>query len=695
MVYFGSSVNLTSTMKAANSRSLFKSLGQLLLLAVIGVLGGVTLIGVSLSAIGIKKSDDESSFFQGFVWRWLIKASIMGLVVAAAVVVLPLIISLGLLPTSWFAWTPSSNRSKNLGRRRFHPREVAEAYDVIIIGSGIAGLTTAAVLTILGRKVCVLEAHEVAGGGTHVYHVGGNVNYQFPSGLHYVIPNCQQVLQISCLARAPPVLFPKLGIAGSGVYERLRLPRVEAEDVPIVDAVQFLQELHQRYPSLGKQLDRYESLALSVLKGFPLWCALHALPWWIREPLLQKLMPSIWWEYAGRSAEDVLTEVFVDAPPDQQEQVHQLQAYLCALWVDTGCPPHRVSFFMIAAVGLGFPREGGAYPQGGPQSMSMTLVERIEASKGSSVFCRASVQEVLVDQDGKAIGVKVAGGTNILANQCIVSACGWRNTSRLLSNAKTAFPKLEELQVPQGEGFCMANIGLKGDDLQLECCNLWPQPAGAHQSIFEGVRNYLEHPLDVPVTEIPLMITFPSMKDRSYPNGNQYQTAQMLALAKTEWFGDIQDTTSAWKQPKRSSEYQGLKERWTERLKQAFVAYYPHLKDKIELFDVSTPLSIEHYLPSKSGSAIGLDVCADKNCRFTSLVQMKLLDMKTPVQNLWMTGQDTLLCGVPLAQAAGLITALRIAGPFGAARFLFQAIWILLASMGEETRGNKSKAKEA
>ena len=43
------------------------------------------------------------------------------------------------------------------------------------------------------------------------------------------------------------------------------------------------------------------------------------------------------------------------------------------------------------------------------------------------------------------------------------------------------------------------------------------------------------------------------------------------------------------------------------------------------------------------------------------MVQMKLLDMKTPAHDfLLMTGQDTLLCGVPLARAAGLVTALRI-----------------------------------
>ena len=44
-----------------------------------------------------------------------------------------------------------------------------EVWDSIVIGSGMGGLTTAALLSDLGRKVCVLEQHYTAGGFTHSY----------------------------------------------------------------------------------------------------------------------------------------------------------------------------------------------------------------------------------------------------------------------------------------------------------------------------------------------------------------------------------------------------------------------------------------------------------------------------------------------------------------------------------------------
>ena len=52
---------------------------------------------------------------------------------------------------------------------RFRPRLAHDQYDAIVIGSGIGGLTTAALLAKLGKRVCVLEQHYTAGGYTHSY----------------------------------------------------------------------------------------------------------------------------------------------------------------------------------------------------------------------------------------------------------------------------------------------------------------------------------------------------------------------------------------------------------------------------------------------------------------------------------------------------------------------------------------------
>ena len=42
--------------------------------------------------------------------------------------------------------------------------QLAAAYDTIIIGSGMSGLTTAVILAKEGKKVLILERHYTAGG---------------------------------------------------------------------------------------------------------------------------------------------------------------------------------------------------------------------------------------------------------------------------------------------------------------------------------------------------------------------------------------------------------------------------------------------------------------------------------------------------------------------------------------------------
>lgn len=67
--------------------------------------------------------------------------------------------------------------------RRYRSNRLAEHYDVLVIGSGMGGLTTAALLSDLGHKVCVLEQHYTAGGYTHSYEREG---YEWDVGVHYI-----------------------------------------------------------------------------------------------------------------------------------------------------------------------------------------------------------------------------------------------------------------------------------------------------------------------------------------------------------------------------------------------------------------------------------------------------------------------------------------------------------------------------
>jgi all-trans-retinol 13,14-reductase len=56
-------------------------------------------------------------------------------------------------------------------------------WDYVVIGSGMGGMTTAALLAKLGRRVLVLEQHYVPGGFTHMFKRPG---YRWDVGVHAV-----------------------------------------------------------------------------------------------------------------------------------------------------------------------------------------------------------------------------------------------------------------------------------------------------------------------------------------------------------------------------------------------------------------------------------------------------------------------------------------------------------------------------
>lgn len=66
--------------------------------------------------------------------------------------------------------------------RKVAIREGQRPWDAIVIGSGIGGLSCAAILSRVGKRVLVLEQHDVIGGCTHTFEAKG---FEFDTGLHY------------------------------------------------------------------------------------------------------------------------------------------------------------------------------------------------------------------------------------------------------------------------------------------------------------------------------------------------------------------------------------------------------------------------------------------------------------------------------------------------------------------------------
>lgn len=173
------------------------------------------------------------------------------------------------------------------------------------------------------------------------------------------------------------------------VYDKVLLSGADQPPLHIANDKQLVDELKRRFPSLSSSLDRFVRCSAKMLALFPLWCLSSILPHPLRALLLSSPLFSHWRTWASLTATDGLESFF----PGSDRDSSTLKSFLSSLWIDTGSPPDRMSFFMAAAVHIGFPHVGGGYPDGGPEEMALALVEAIEARGGSVLVC-ADVEQV-------------------------------------------------------------------------------------------------------------------------------------------------------------------------------------------------------------------------------------------------------------------------------------------------------------
>ena len=522
--------------------------------------------------------------------------------------------------------TPSTLR---IGQR-YRPNRLAGNYDAIVIGSGMGGLSTAAMLSDLGWKVCVLEQHYTAGGYTHSYERNG---YEWDVGVHYIgdvgaktrTRKMFDYLSDGKLKWAPM----------DEEYDRFYI----GEKVFCAKAgkQQFRDNLVQQFPDEAKAIDAYIDLLDNA--GSAMSSVGMAR---IMEPWQQTLMtPYLKWktpDFLYRNTYDVLSGLTND---------DDLIAVICGQWGDMGLPPKQSTFMVHAMIARHY-LYGGFYPVGGSWRIADTIIPKIQAS-GGEVFTYARVQQVIVE-DGKVTGVEMSDGHRIEC-ECVISSAGVGNTFNELlpaDIAETSGYKQKLETVEPSFAHLGVYIGLKGtaEELGLPKTNFWIYPDSDYDAAVERFMSDKNESFPV------VYISFPSAKDPDYLNRHPgTATIEIVAPAPYEWFEKWRDET--W--GKRGEDYDSFKEKLGDRLMEHLYERLPDLRGKVDYFEVSTPLSTNWFGGYQKGELYGLAHTPER-------MQQKWLRPKTSIPGLWLTGQDILTCGVTGAMMAGMLTTASIVG---------------------------------
>jgi len=514
--------------------------------------------------------------------------------------------------------------------RRYRANRLNGNYDAVIIGSGIGGLTTAALLSDLGWKVCVLEQHYTAGGYTHSYDRNG---YEWDVGVHYIgdVGAKTRTRMMFDFVSGGKLKWAPM----DNEYDRFYIG--DSVFSAIAGKQQFVENLVSRFPKEEQAIERYMRLLAKAGKAMSAYSVKRVLKPWQRVlawPYLKLKIPSLLF----RNTHEVLSELTED---------QDLIAVLCGQWGDMGLPPKRSAFMVHAMIARHY-MYGGYYPVGGSWNIAKTIIPNIQKS-GGEVFTYARVKRIVLEGK-KATGVEMADG-HIINCTCVVSSAGVDNTfSNLLSAESVIEAGYDRLlrQVKPSMAHLGVYIGIKetAEQLGLPKTNFWIYPGNDSDAAVDRF-------MDNPKAPFPVVyISFPSAKDPDYARRRPgTATIEIVAPAPFEWFEKWQGTT--W--GKRGDDYEEFKAQLGERLMQYLYEKLPQLKGKVDYYEVSTPLSTDHFCAYRHGELYGLDHDPVR-------LQQNWLGPRTRFKGLWLTGQDVLTCGVTGAMMAGLLTTSTIIG---------------------------------
>jgi len=509
---------------------------------------------------------------------------------------------------------------------------IEASYDVIFIGSGMGSLAGASILSKEGMRVLILEQHYTPGGYTHVFT---RKSFEWDVGIHYI--GEMQREQSAMFKVFDYITDDNLKWADMGeVYDRIFLGEKHYDLVKGVEP--FKRQLKSYFPEEASAIDAYVDLIFKAGRTVGPFYMSKALP-----PLISAVIGPFLSRGFHKFSDQTTYEALRKLTSNED-----LIRVLCGQYGDYGLPPKKSSFSMHATVVRHY-FDGGSYPVGGSSQIIKAIEPLIEAS-GGMILVKAPVKEVTIENN-RAIGVELEDGKTIRAKQ-IVSGAGIVTTYKnLLPQPVVRQHKLREQLTRVNPSACHAclYLGLKGtpEELGLPKTNYWLYPEkGDHDAC---VENYLENPEE----EFPVVyISFPASKDPDFQNRYPGKsTIDIITLVPYGLFGRWEGST--WMN--RGEEYEALKARLTERLIQRLLEHFPHVKNKIQHKELSTPLSTSFFTRYEKGEIYGVD-------HSPSRFRQKFLQPRTPIKNFYLTGQDTVTAGIGGALFSGLLTASAMTG---------------------------------
>ncbi|MGL5066406.1 MAG: phytoene desaturase family protein [Sarcina sp.] len=438
-------------------------------------------------------------------------------------------------------------------------------YDVVIIGSGLGGLTAGSRLSRLGHKVLVVEKHFLAGGyATNFKRKGytfdvslhGTAGLEEGGSLFRILSACDVIDKIT------PI---KNSLAYSVNYKGKKI------DIPN-DYKEYKNLLISMFPSdkksildLFKALDKFENgftkFIIEKDKGFFNKLSLDV---------------ALFMKWSSKTTYEV-----VKSYVDNEEFV----TIFTALWTYYGLPPQELSALYYFIPWLSYHKHGKYYIKGGAQALSDAFVSVIKENGGdvllksevTKIHCEDKIIKSVELKDGRVFNAK-----HIIANINPSFAISMMDKSILcesqINKAHTDEVGCTLSQLYLGLDCNPSDIGIPDDELFV-------LKGSSHEEDYEMALNNMYEKSGF------LLTNYNSMDDSLNPDDKGVITITYI------------DNYDYWSTNKNV--YNSQKIEVTEKIITRLETYYPNIREHIVVLELGTPRTMERYTGNPRGAVYG------------------------------------------------------------------------------------------
>ena len=484
---------------------------------------------------------------------------------------------------------------------------------VVIIGSGLGGLSCGVILARKGYDVTVLEQGTQVGGCLQCFTRKGG---KFETGMHFIGSASEgQTLDrlLSFLEVRPDITLSQLDSTG---YDIVSICGQHFRFANGREA--FINQMSSYFPSQRDALERYFDMVGKVASASSMHSLNHV-----------ETDAAVNLEFQMRTINEVIDSVITD-PLLAKVLVGNLPLY--------AAEKDKTPFATHAFV-MDFYNQSAYRIVGGSDQVAASLVKTI-SRYGGRVLTRSKATKIICD-DTHATGVEVNGSAFVEADIVISDAHPMRTLELLDTNLiRPAFRKRINA-IPQTVGGFSVYLRFKENTVPYLNSNFY--------SYLQGTPWDCER-----------------YDEASWPKGYLYmhlchepqpQFAKTGVIISYMQMADVE----RWKGTKvghRGEDYEAFKHEKAERLLAALEHEFPGLRNNIADYYTSTPLTYLDYTGTEGGSMYGIakDVSLGAACR---------VPHRTRVPNVLQTGQNINSHGILGVLVGTIVTCTEIVGPLG------------------------------